>query len=148
VDEDEAEAEVEDHPRLADEGVEEVDTASDKDKTINQQGVVGLGEGGALDKRSGNPRHGDEPRAEGIPAEMAPGDVIRRVELVAAVGGVEGVGDGSAGELAPVHDHDDARGAAFVSELGGVGEGVEEGGDEDAEGEVVECLQSHHLRAL
>ena len=49
-------------------------------------------------------------------------------------------GGGTASELAPVHDHANVCGAAFVRERHGVGEDAEERGDEDAEGEVVECL--------
>ena len=106
-----------------------------------------------LDKRSGEPRSGDEPPAEGIPAELAPGGVPRRGDLfAAAVDGIEGVPAAgaadrgrAAGELAPVHEHADACGAALVCERRGVGEDAEEGGDEDAEGEVVERLEGDYL---
>jgi hypothetical protein len=39
---------------------------------------MGVDEAGdhVLDKRGGNPRSGDEPRAERIPAELAPGSVF------------------------------------------------------------------------
>jgi len=93
-----------------------------------------LGVDHLLDKRSGEPGGGDEPRAERIPAELAPGSVPRRGELdTAAVDSVKGVptagvvdGGGTASELAPVHYHADACGAAFVLEGQRVGEDAEE----------------------
>jgi len=77
-----------------------------------------------LNKCSGNPRSGDEPRAERIPAELAPGSVSRTGELdTAAVDCVEGVptvratdGRWTARELAPVHNHADVCRTAFVCE--------------------------------
>ena len=106
-----------------------------------------------LDKRSSDPGSGDEPRAERIPAELAPGSVPRRRELNAtAVDSVKGVptagvvdGGGTASELAPVHYHADVCGAAFIREGERVGEGVEEQRDDYTEGEVVECLKGYYL---
>ena len=107
-----------------------------------------LGGDRVLDKGSRHPCSGDEPPAERIPAELAPGNVSRCGELsTAAVDGVKGVpamgtagGSGTASEFAPIHDHADVCGAAFVREGHGVGEDAEERRDEDAEGEVVERL--------
>lgn len=106
-----------------------------------------------LDKRSGDPGSGDEPRAERIPAELAPGSVLRRGELdAAAVDSVKGVpsagvvdGGWTASELAPVHYHADICGAAFICEGQRVGEDAEEQRDEDTEGEVVERLKGYYL---